>query len=207
MQGLRFVAPPPLKFLKIQMIQMKVIGICGTVGSGKEMVKQVLSKKFDNYYVTLSDAIKGVLQKRKKSFTRKDLQDIGDQMRQQYGTHVLAKVCTEFLQRDRSIIIVDGIRNPGEVDYLKKTYKDNFRLIGVDAPVETRFQWVQKRAKPEDPKTLEEFKEIDERDKGNGQPPYGQQVAACLGMADFKIQNDGSQEDFIKKIEEVASQL
>lgn len=167
-----------------------VIGLAGTIGSGKGTVKDAIKKNFDCYQVSLSSAIRGEIEKKKRGFSRKMMQDMGDELRQKYGTFVLAKVSTEFMPRDKSVMIVDGIRNPGEAEWLKKTYKNDFVLLGVDAPQQTRFERVQKRARDIDPKTWDEFVQVDERDQGKGEPAYGQQVRKCIDAADLVIQND-----------------
>lgn len=184
---------------------MKVIGITGTIGSGKEYIKELIKKNFDSYDVSLSGAIMKMM--KNKGIKRKDLQDMGNQIRQKYGAHLLAKVSTEFMPKDKPVMIVDGIRNPAEAEWLKKTYKNNFILIGIDAPQEMRFDRVQKRARPLDPKTLEEFVALDERDQGKGEPEYGQNVKKCLGMADISINNDGNESEIKAKMQDLFSRI
>lgn len=185
---------------------MKVIGLTGTIGSGKEFVKDLIKKKFDCYDVSLSGAIMAMV-KKTQSYKRADLQEVGNQLRQKYGNHLLAKVSTEFMPREKPVMIVDGIRNPGEAEWLKKTYKNNFVLIGVDAPQQMRFERVQKRNRPMDPKTFEEFAQIDSRDQGEGEPDYGQHVKKCLQMADITINNDGNEAEMSAKMQEVFSKI
>jgi len=64
-----------------------------------------------------------------------------------------------FLKSNYSRYIVDGIRNPGEIDELIKINQgeDKFYLISVDAPREKRFEWIIKRARSSDPKTYKDF--------------------------------------------------
>lgn len=186
---------------------MKVVGLTGTIASGKERVKDLIMKKFDCYHVSLSGAIRGELEKKKKEFSRRTMQDLGDEMRQKYGTHILAKVSTEFMPREKPVMIVDGIRNPGEAEWLKRTYKNDFILVGIDAPQETRFERIQKRARPDDPKTREEFVELDERDQGKGEPRWGQQVRKCIEMADVVVQNDGDEVKLQASLEDVFSKI
>lgn len=182
---------------------MKVIGLTGTIACGKEKVKELIVRKFDSYQVSLSGAIRGEMERRSRDFSRKTLQDMGNELRQKYGTHILAKVSTEFMPRAKPVMVVDGIRNPGEAEYLRKTYKGDFILVAVDAPQELRFERVQKRNRPLDPKTWEEFVALDERDQGKDEPQYGQQVKKCIGMADIKIENDGDEAKLNAKLEEL----
>lgn len=181
---------------------MKVIGLTGTMGSGKELLKDFLMRKYSCWYVSLSSIIRSELEKKKKGFNRGTLQDLGNQMRKKYGNHILAKLATDFLQRDKQVIIIDGIRNLGEVDYLRKNFKNNFILIATDAPREIRFERMSKRGRPDDPKTLEEFSQLDDRDQGKDEPEYGQHVRECMEKADLTIINDGTVEQFEQKLDE-----
>ncbi|MFH1623175.1 MAG: hypothetical protein ABIA12_01495 [Candidatus Aenigmatarchaeota archaeon] len=185
------------------MAQKAVIGITGTIASGKDAVMQIMLRKYNCYHVTLSHVIRGELEKKKGVMSRTTLQEMGNHMRQKYGPHILALLAIEYLPRDKELTIIDGIRNPGEVDYLKKKFGSRFFLIATDTPRERRFELLQMRNDPRDPKTFEEFVKVDERDQGAGEPPHGQQVAACVAHADFRIQNDGDLAQLEQKVDEV----
>ncbi len=62
------------------------------------------------------------------------------------------------------------------------------------------------RTKPSDPKTWEEFLEIDKRDFGEADLK-GQQVCKCMEMADFYIFNNSSIKILLKRIEELYSEI
>lgn len=185
---------------------MKVIGLTGTISCGKERVIELLKRKFGIYHVRLSDIIHTEMEKKKQNFNRMTMQDMGNEMRKKYGTHILAMLAIEYLNKDKKII-VDGIRNPGEVEYLRKKYGKDFILIAVDAPQQLRFERMLKRAKKTDPKTFEEFVVLDKRDQGEGEPEYGQQTKKCIEKADFVIINDGSVEQLEAKVDEVISKI
>jgi dephospho-CoA kinase len=180
-----------------------IVGLTGTLCSGKETAKRILMERFSAYHVTLSDVIRGELEKKKGVFNRFTLQDLGNEMRRKYGTEILAKMAISYLPRDKQMIIVDGIRNPGEISYLKKNFGNKFVLLAVDSPQEVRWQRMQGRNKVTDPKSFEEFVEAEKRDLGEGEPAWGQHVRDCMQQADFTVMNDGSLEDFRNKIFEV----
>jgi dephospho-CoA kinase len=182
---------------------MIVVGIVGTLCSGKEATKRILMERYTAYHVTLSDVIRAELEKKKGLFNRVTLQDMGNEMRKKYGSEILAKLAISYLPRDKQMIIVDGIRNPGEIGYLKKNFGNKFVLLAVDAPQEVRWQRMQRRSKTTDLKNFEEFLDADKRDLGEGEPVWGQQVKACMEQADFTVMNDGSLEDLKIKINEI----
>jgi dephospho-CoA kinase len=187
--------------------KLKVVGLTGSIGSGKEVVKEFLARKYNMWYVSLSSMIRAELEKKKHSFNRMTLQDHGNELRRKYGSHILAKLAVEYLQRDKELIVVDGIRNIGEARWLKQQFGKDFVLIAVDAPQNVRFERIVARNRPSDPKSWEEFLEVDKRDQGEGEPEYGQHTGQCIREADFVIVNDGSKEEFEKKVIDVIENL
>jgi dephospho-CoA kinase len=186
---------------------MKIIGITGTLASGKTSVKDFFLSRFpSSYFISLSDIIKEELLKEGKELKRENFIEKGNELRKRYGSQILVEVATLTLPKNTNnlIVIIDGIRNPGEVEYLKKKFGKNFVLIAVDAPKELRFKRLLERKKEGDPKTFEEFNEIDETDNGKNQPEYGQRVGECLKLADYLIINDGSLDELNKKLEKIS---
>jgi len=189
---------------------MKIIGITGTLASGKTSVKDFFLSRFSSsYFVSLSEIIKEELLKEGKELKRENFVEKGNELRRKYGNHVLAEVATLTLPKEieNCIVIIDGIRNPGEVEYLREKFGKDFVLIGVDAPRELRFKRMLERRKEGDPQTYQEFLEMDERDMGKNQPEYGQNAEACLKLADYLIINDKSLEDLNEKLEEISKAI
>jgi len=186
---------------------MIVIGLTGTIGSGKNIVAEILKSRFDSWYVSLSSVIRAEIEKKRRVLSRTSLQDHGDELRKKYGGHILAKLAVEYLQRNKKVIIIDGIRNPGEIEWLKNRFGNDFILIAIDAPREMRYERTIKRNRENDPKSWEEFLEADERDLGTNQPEHGQHTRACLDKADFFIDNSGTEEELRKKVNEIIENI
>jgi dephospho-CoA kinase len=189
---------------------MKIIGITGTLASGKTSVKDFFLSRFpSSYFISLSDIIEEELLKEGKELKRENFIEKGNELRKRYGDQVLVEVVTLTLSEkiEKQFLIIDGIRNPGEVEFLRKKFGKDFILIAVDAPREIRFRRLRERKKEGDPKTFEEFLEIDETDLGKNQPEYGQKVGECLKLADYLIINDGSINELNKKLEEIAKAI
>jgi hypothetical protein len=70
-----------------------------------------------------------------------------------------------------------------------------------------RFRRQLERQRPGDPSTLDEFRRLDERDQGLGEDRDGQQVGACLRIADVTIVNDGTLGELEAKLEAVLAAL
>lgn len=188
-----------------------LIGIVGPIACGKGVVVDYLKEKYRYNSFSLSSILHDELKKRGITvFTRATLQDIGDEMRKKEGGGVLAKRAMDKIQSalggpnsNSKKIIIEGIRNPGEVAYLRTI--SGFILIAVDARQDMRYQRVLQRGKPWDPADWETFVTVDERDGGDKKISSGQQVRKCMGLADIKIENDGSISELMSKLKKALS--
>lgn len=184
-----------------------IIGLTGPIASGKGVVAEYLKKQGFSYF-SLSDLVRKEAESRGiTSVTRKILQDIGDELRRKIRKEILAhKVFEEIFASAEEKVVIDGIRNHFEIYYLKSKV-EKFYLIGVKTPRKIRFERVQRRGKPSDPQTWEEFLEIDARDKGVGGDDYGQNVGICLELADFVVENIDHIEDVRRKVRAILTKL
>lgn len=99
--------------------------------------------------------------------------------------------------------VIDSIRSPFEARELTKN-KD-FILIGVEAPTELRFGRLRERNRIGDAKTLEKFKEQEERENLNN--VTNQQLDETFKLSEKVIVNDGSLEELHKKIDSLLGEL
>src|SRR3989344_5366398 len=119
----------------VQNMVKKAVGLTGSIGSGKKLVKEALMKKYSAYYSSLSSLImEEAIKKRGLPVNKQTKAAFAAEMRERYGDEVLAKVAWNFLNKDKEIIIVDDIKHPGEIDFLKKASEGNFVLIAVTRP-------------------------------------------------------------------------
>lgn len=179
---------------------MIIIGVVGQIASGKGILVKYLTEKLGFVSFSLSSIVHLELKKKRiKEFTRQTLQDLGDELREEYGNDVLISRLNEVIKgQKKARVVIEGIRNPGEIEFLKKF--PNFTLIGVKAGRKVRFNRVLKRQKPWDPKHYEDFLKVDRRDLGIGQDKSGQQVGKCLAYCDYVLTNNKNTEGFEKKI-------
>jgi dCMP deaminase len=179
-----------------------IIGLVGQLCSGKGTVGEILEGKgFARF--TFSDRIReecrerGILEP-----TRTDLQNVGDELRLKFGGGVLAERLMKVAEKGKcELVVVDGIRNPGEVAFLRKY--NYFYLWGVKARRKLRYERMRARLERqgEDVKTWEEFKKIDTRDEGRYEAANGQKVGASLRAADRVIVNNGTLKELVKLVE------
>ena len=170
---------------------MVIIGLTGPNGSGKGVLADFLKAR-SFVYRSLSDEIRQDLERRGLEITRKNLVRVGTELRQKHGQAVLAERVLASLEKDRNYVI-DSIRHPAEVEALRRL--GNFTLLRVEAASRTRFERLRRRARENDPRTWEEFLELDRREGGSADAA-SQQVDAVARMADHVISNEGRVEDF-----------
>jgi dephospho-CoA kinase len=172
----------------------RLIGLTGTNGSGKGEAAAYFERKGYAYF-SLSDLIRKELQKSDAAVTRDNLIKRGNELRERSGPDILARL---VMKEVKGKAVIDSIRNPSEVEYLRK--QKGFILLAIDAPVELRYERVKKRGRQESASTLDEF--IKKEKEEMTESLRGQQLHSCMAMADLIIVNDGSLDDFHHKLEE-----
>ncbi len=180
-----------------------IIGVTGPIASGKSVLAELLMAK-GFLRLTLSEEVREEAKKRGLPIERRALQDLGNQLRKEFGKGYWAERLLIKMQPGKNYVI-EGIRNPGEVETLRKL--PSFILIGISAPVEDRLEWILARNKDSDPKTREGILAIDARDRGVGEGSEGQQSDACYALADFYILNNTTLEDLREKVAQVVQEL
>ena len=179
-----------------------IIGLTGKNGSGKGEVAAFLRDK-SFYYYSLSDVLREELESRKIPITRDALIQTGNELRQNYGPDVLARLTLRKIDPNRNYV-VDSIRNPAEIRALKNA--GNFVLFSIDAPAEIRFERIRSRGREQDPQSFQDFLLVEEAERKN--PDQSKQsIEDCVVMADYTIVNDDSLESLHKKITAIVSQV
>src|SRR6185295_11697979 len=100
---------------------------------------------------------------------RRTLIRVGNELRREGGAGVLAE---KIVRRLAGRSVVDSIRNPAEVEVLRRL--DGFVLLGIRAPVSVRFERSLSRARAGDAATLEEFEAAERQE--NASDPAAQRL-------------------------------
>src|SRR5262249_18412042 len=96
-----------------------IIGLTGKNAAGKGAVADFLKNK-SFYYYSLSDVIREELESKGIPVTRDTLIIAGNDMRQRFGPDILARLTIKKIDPNRNYV-VDSIRNPAEVEALRKS--------------------------------------------------------------------------------------
>jgi len=177
-----------------------VIAFTGAFGSGCTESAKRLRDERGFKYVALSAPLRALWLKEHGSSDpqRYDLQKLGDQLRKDKGLGSLVDMALSDLGSSEKRIVVDGIRNLGEIARLRDVYGYRFTLFSILSSPDAR--WGRIRSKYTDKRlTRNDFDDDDERDRDE-ETPHGQQVELCLDKADILINNQDSLPDFQKKV-------
>ena len=176
-----------------------IIGITGTFASGKDTIADYLEDKGFEHF-SLSGELREIAKEKEIEPTRDNLRYLGNSVRDEFGPDYLPKRVLQRAKTDR--VLISSIRQPAEIEFLKK--QKDFFLIGVDAPIELRFERLKKRNRPGDPGTLEELKEKEEKEM-QSKGKNCQKLHQCMQMADRTIVNDGNYQELYKEVDRVLS--
>lgn len=167
------------------------------MGSGKgEAVRIFERMRFE--HITLSSMIREEARRRGVPEERENLMKIGNEMRTKEGAGALAVRSIEKIRKSgRQNWIIDGIRNPAEIHELKK-YPDT-HIVAIRAPKSFLVKRILERARGSDSMNRRKIIGEIERELGEGEPADGQQVAKCMEIADFIIENKGTLKQLERK--------
>ena len=201
-----------------------VIALCGPIGSPLHKVASALKSRLEDDFayesceiIRLSALIEKYGRKApdQSRFGRiKALIDTGDELREKYGSGILAELAVNqiaiernkakaasgadrFLPR-RVCHIIDSIKNQEELDVLRLVYRDMLYFVGVYSPLPARVITLEKEGIGQ----AEIFTLID-RDSGE-ELAYGQTVRETFPLADFFIRIDTDTDSQIRaKVERI----
>lgn len=196
-----------------------IIAFCGPVGCNLADVIRTTRTQFEEYgYVTehikISDIIKSHYKKNglpeslkhlsleppagKERYTT--LQDLGNNLRQQFDSQILAalSMASVAAKRDtamskvdtdkppKTIYIIDQLKHPEEVELFKLVYGEIFYLIGVLSPQNVRFNYLTRTEKIPG----HEAQYLIDRDRNEINATYGQKLEKTVQLADYFIRNN-----------------
>lgn len=171
-----------------------VLGLTGPNASGKgEVAKYLQSKGYLVY--SLSDGLREEAKKAGLDESRKTLINFGYRVRKKYGEAILVKKIYQKIGEQKNIVI-DSIRNPGEIKELRKL--STVFILGIDAPEKLRYQRLLKRGRLGDLKNFKEFIQAEKKENSNRK--FAQQIGECVKLADKVIINDGSLKTLQQKV-------
>ncbi|GAC1387886.1 MAG: hypothetical protein NVS1B7_2200 [Candidatus Saccharimonadales bacterium] len=141
---------------------MKIVGIGGTNGSGKDTVGHYLAKKHKFLFVSVTELLRQEAKRRDQPVDRDVLREISAEWRREIGLGVLVDRAVLFFEEQKggySGLAIASLRNPGEAD---RVHELGGIVVWVDADQKLRYDRIQANAAhrnraEEDNKSFEQF--------------------------------------------------
>ncbi len=174
---------------------MKIIGITGHPGSGKDTAADHLVKNgFQK--ISLGDVLREKMKKLGIPTDRTHMHEFVKAERAKYGNSYPADEVIEALDRDTVVV---GFRNTEEVKRFTSELGADFFLIAVETPLILRYERAKQRNRHGDDVSLERFKEEELRERANDTGSH--EVDRVMAVADATIVNDGTMKQFFEAID------
>ncbi|MDO9510181.1 MAG: AAA family ATPase [Bacteroidales bacterium] len=184
---------------------MIIIGITGTLGSGKGTIVEYLTqyKGFNHYSVR--EYLKSELNKQGISSNRDSFVELANSLRQKNGPSFIIDELYQQAEDGNKNSIIESIRTNGEIDSLKNK-PIPFYLFTVDADPRIRYKRIRQRDSETDRISFDTFISNEKREMNSNDPNH-QSLDKCIGVADYSFTNNGSREELFRKVEEVLIQI
>lgn len=180
---------------------MKILGISGTNGAGKDSIGEMLAERYGWLFVSVSDYLRDEARKRGLPIEREVLRMISAEWRRKYGLGVLVdKAIQEFEESGNKYkgLAVVPMRNPGEAQRVKDL---GGKLVWVDADPKIRYQRIYSRQRSaEDQKTFEQFLKEEQDEMEHSGDHHTLNMSGVKAKADIFLENSGdSLEEFMQE--------
>ena len=170
-------------------------GLVGTNGAGKTEACTYFEKQ-GYRAVSLSDEVRREAAKLKRPLNRDSLVQTANELKAKFGSDILAKRTVEMVQKlGVEKVVFDSIRHIDEIQILKKI---GTRIIGINAPIQLRYERIKSRNRETDSIDFQTFIVHDRRE--NEGHSSGQNIYACIKECEIVLENNGSAEELYTKL-------
>jgi len=177
---------------------MKVIGITGKIGSGKDSVSRYLVKEYGFKSISIGDLVRSEAKKKNVILTRINLSRISKKFTDKFGLDYWSECAVKKIKRmNGDKFVINGIRRFEDYEKISKSF-NSFKFYMVDVKPKTRFERMKKRSRPGDPKTYDQFKKQEQ----NEYMLYSN-FRRTLKQIDGKIDNNKSLDSLYKNIKSI----
>jgi len=175
-----------------------IIGVTGYQCSGKSVASKILRKKGHKVY-HMHDAVIEEVKRRGLEITAKNMGSVAEEIRKNYSKGYIASKIVARIKINQKACI-DGIRDNHEVGIFRSAFGKKFVLIAVKSRKSTRFNRALERKRADDALSKKAFYEKDAREKSWG-------LDEAIRIADYKIQNEGTQQELEGKIKKTIKEI
>ena len=181
---------------------MRIIAFVGMPASGKSEAARVAQRR-GIPVIVMGDAVREEAERRGLDPIDVNIGGLADQLRAAEGMDAIAKRCVPAIRKlygTADTVVIDGIRGLIEVDRFRCEFGDDFMLIAIDTPIDTRLKRISGRRRSDAITSMESLKARDEREMRWG-------IVEAIASADHVIRNAGKLGRFRRDVEFMISKV
>lgn len=167
---------------------MTIIGITGTIGSGKGTVVEYLKGKYGFKHYSARAFISEEIARRGLPDIRDNMRLVANELRTTHGSSYVAEQLYERALTIGGDFVLESLRSSGEITALRSKPQPFF-LLAVDADPEIRYNRILLRKSSTDNISFEKFLEQEEKEM-HDTSPGGLNITECMMMADGRVTNN-----------------
>ena len=186
---------------------MKLIGIGGTNGSGKDTIGKILEEKHGWKFISLTDVLRDIAVSRGLTIDRENLRQISAELREKHSTGIMIDLVIESykkLDQKYEGLVTASLRNAGEAD---RVHALGGTVIWVDADPKLRHERISSRQRADDKVSFEQFMEQEDIEMHGATNKYELKSADVKAKADKGLNNDSDYEAFVNKIDTLVKSI
>ena len=177
---------------------MKVMGVSGLPGSGKNLVSEIAVER-GAIIVSMGDIVREEAKKRGEPS-----KETAKNLRKEFGKYIVSELTIKKIKKleedgNTRPIIVEGIRSPHEVEMFKENF-DNFIILSIFANENLRFERLKLRKREDDSDDFNVFKKRDNTELGFG-------IGAVIALSDKLIVNESDIESYGEEIKKYYDEI
>ncbi len=158
-----------------------IVCLTGMPGAGKSTIATGLKEK-GYEIINMGNEVRQEAKKRNLEPTGKNLGKLMLELREKNGPGAVAELIKPNISNSKSdVIVIDGIRSNAEIKVLKKL--GVVKILSVHASTDTRFGFLTKRGRSDDPQNRDNFEDRDSRELKVG-------ISTSIALADESISNN-----------------
>jgi dephospho-CoA kinase len=178
-----------------------LIGLVGTPGAGKSFASEYIIKRYGGEHIKFSDCLTHILHTLSLEKSRENMIKLSVILRREFGEDIMSHaVASDALTSKEDIVLIDGTRRVEDLAAFRAL--PNFRMIAINADPKIRYERIgRRREKTDDAElTWEEFQQTE-------QAPTEVTIPEVMAFANYTIMNEGTQEEYEKKIDDIMADL
>lgn len=175
-----------------------IIGITGSFGAGKGTAVEYLKWKHGFSHYSASGFIVEEIVRQGLVVNRDTMAMVANQMREAHGPSYIIDSLYARAKASGARVVIESLRAVAEVRRIKEL---GGVVLGIDALPDIRYAHSVARGSVKDNVSYEKWLE-QEQAESNQSDPHKQNIFGALKESDYIITNNGSIEDFYKKVDE-----